>query len=68
MGYTVLFVGLATTLDPSLRTARDVQRVLNLPVLDVVPDYTGAAARHARQEQRTSAAVMHQSLSGKGNI
>jgi uncharacterized protein involved in exopolysaccharide biosynthesis len=67
-GYMVLFVGLAAKLDPSLRRAADVERTLHLPVLDVVPDYTRAAVRHARQAQRTSASVIRQSLSGKSHI
>jgi uncharacterized protein involved in exopolysaccharide biosynthesis len=67
-GYAVVFVGLAAKLDPSLRSARDVERTLHLPVLDVVPDYTRTAVHHARQEERISASVVRQSLSGKGNI
>jgi uncharacterized protein involved in exopolysaccharide biosynthesis len=40
LGYTVLFLGLATELDRTLRNPEDVRHRLKLPVLEIIPDYT----------------------------
>jgi uncharacterized protein involved in exopolysaccharide biosynthesis len=69
VGYVLVFVGLATTLDSSLRSAADVQRVLHLPTLVVVPDYTTKrSARHATQRSGARASTVRRSLFGKANV
>ena len=39
ISYAALFLLLATELDPTLRSPGDVRRRLNIPLLDIVPDY-----------------------------
>lgn len=69
VGYVLVFVGLATMLDSSLRTAADVQRVLDLPTLAMVPDYAAKrAARHAAQRGGARVSTARQSLRGKANV
>jgi capsular polysaccharide biosynthesis protein len=41
LGYVALFLGLATELDRTIRNAGDVKHRLQLPVLDIIPDYAG---------------------------
>lgn len=45
LGYVVLFLALATELDQTMRNAGDVRRRLQLPVLEVVPDYAQPKSR-----------------------
>jgi uncharacterized protein involved in exopolysaccharide biosynthesis len=69
IGYVLLFLGLATELDRTLRTAHDVRRKLNMPVLDVVPDYVvGRAARKAWRAEHAAQPPFTQSLPSKSSI
>jgi uncharacterized protein involved in exopolysaccharide biosynthesis len=53
--YMALFLGLATALDRTMRSAEATERTLDMPVLDVIPDYAaGRAARRAAQRERTA--------------
>lgn len=67
-GYMLVFVGLATTLDSSLRTAADVQRVLDLPTLVVVPDYADKRAARQAAQRQSAPAPTRQSLSGESSV
>lgn len=52
-GFVALFLGLATELDRTVRYAGDVRRKLQLPVLEVVPDYSVTNSRKARRAKST---------------
>lgn len=53
LGYAALFLILATELDRTMRNKGDVRRRLQLPVLEVVPDYTfKAEAKTSKRRER----------------
>lgn len=53
LGYAVLFLLLATELDRTMRHPGDVRHRLQIPVLEVIPDYTPrGAARHGKRARR----------------
>lgn len=67
-GYTLLFLLLATELDRTLRNPSDVRRKLQLPTLEVIPDYNKrlrfARFRRSkrRQQQRIASAQPSSSI------
>jgi len=48
-GYVVLFLILATELDQTIRNAGDIRRGLQIPVLEIVPDYSQSKGRSGKR-------------------
>jgi uncharacterized protein involved in exopolysaccharide biosynthesis len=55
LGYVALFLLLATELDQTMRNPGDVRRRLQLPVLEVIPDYSVAGVRKMRKGDKQRA-------------